>query len=482
MLENKLASNKSVQDKVGFEVLTESQVKDIHQASLEILQTTGVNIHLKETRDMLEDAGCKVEDEKVYFPPGLVEWAIDSAPSRTYLYDRNGEDPLTLGGHNTTFGLGPTLLKMRDPETGERRPFRKQDTVNAARLVDALDNIDWVSGLGTIDDVPHEYSDRHEFEAMVKNTTKPIVAWSYTNEGLEDIIDMASAVAGSKEEFLRKPFVVSYSEPISPLTHDKDASKKLLMTADYGIPTIHTPIPQAGASAPVTLAGQLAQGNAENLSGLVISQVRREGLPFFIGGVISIMDMQTAILAYGAPEKELASAAYMDMAHHYEIPTFGTAGCTDSKVVDQQAGIEAMFSSLFSTLSGANLVHDVGYTESGTTGNLSQIAMVDEIVGMLKKFSNGIEVNDYTLALDVIDEVGPEGDQLTHKHTLDNFKEVAWHPTLMDRNVPDTWKDEGEKTMEERLKEKVNEILEEHEPEPLSDEVEVKIDEVIDSL
>ncbi|MBS3786950.1 trimethylamine methyltransferase family protein [Candidatus Bipolaricaulota bacterium] len=482
MLENQLFANKSAQDKVGFNVLSESQVKDIHQASLEILQSTGVNIHLKETRDMLEEAGCKVEGDRVFFPPSLVEWAIDSAPSRTYLFDRNGENPLTLGGHNVTFGLGPTLLNMRDTETGERRPFRKQDTVDAARLVDALDNIDWVSGLGTIDDVPHEYSDRHEFEAMVKNTTKPIVAWSYTNEGLEDIVEMASAVAGSKEEFLRKPFVISYSEPISPLTHDKDASKKLLLTADYGIPTVHTPIPQAGASAPVTLAGQLAQGNAENLSGLVISQVRREGLPFFIGGVISIMDMKTAILAYGAPEKELATAAYMDMAHHYELPTFGTAGCTDSKLVDQQSGIESTMSVLFSALSGANLVHDVGYMESASTGSLEQIAMVDEIVGMIKKFTNGIEVNDYTLALDVIDEVGPEGDHLTHEHTMDNFKKVAWHPTLMDRDVPDTWMDKGSKSMEERLREKVQEILEDHEPEPLPEETKEKIETVIERL
>ncbi len=482
MLENQLFANKSAQDKVGFNVLSESQVKDIHQASLEILQSTGVNIRLKETRDMLEEAGCEVEGERVYFPPGLVEWAIDSAPSRTYLFDRNGKNPLTLGGHNTTFGLGPTLLNMRDHETGERRPFHKQDTINAARLVDALDNIDWVAGLGTIDDVPHKYSDRHEFEAMVKNTTKPIVSWSYTNEGLEDVVEMASAVAGSKEKFLRKPFVVSYSEPISPLTHDKDASKKLLLTADYGIPTIHTPIPQAGASAPVTLAGQLAQGNAENLSGLVISQVRREGLPFFIGGVISIMDMKTAILAYGAPEKELATAAYMDMAHHYDIPTFGTAGCTDSKLVDQQSGIESTLSVLFSALSGANLVHDVGYMESASTGSLEQIAMVDEIVGMIKKFTDGIEVNDYTLALDVIDEVGPEGDHLTNEHTMDNFKEVAWHPTLMDRDVPDTWMDEGSKSMEERLQEKVQGILEEHEPEPISEEAKEKIGTVIDRL
>jgi len=482
MLKNQLFTNRSSQDKVSFNVLSESQVKDIHQASLEILKNTGVNIHLKETRDLLKDAGCLVEGERVFLPPGLVEWAIDAAPSRTYLFNREGKNPLTLGGHNVTFGLGPTLLKMRDPETGERRPFRKQDTVNAARLVDALDNIDWVSGLGTIDDVPHELSDRHEFQAMVKNTTKPIVAWSYTNEGLKDIMEMATAVSGSKEEFLHKPFVVSYSEPISPLTHDKEASKKLLLTAEYGIPTVHTPIPQAGASAPVTLAGQLAQGNAENLSGLVISQVKREGLPFFIGGVLSIMDMQTAILAYGAPEKELATAAYMDMSHYYNLPTFGTAGCTDSKVVDQQMGIETTLSVLFSALSGANLVHDVGYMESGTTGSLSEIAMVDEIVGMIKKFVDGVEVNDYTLALDVIDEVGPGGNHLTHKHTLDNFKEVAWEPTLMDRDVPDTWKNKGSKSMEERLEEKVNTILEEQEPKPLSDDVIEKIDAVIDKL
>jgi len=172
----------------------------------------------------------------------------------------------------------------------------------------------------------------------------------------------------------------------------------------------------------------------------------------------------------------------MDMSHYYNLPTFGTAGCTDSKVVDQQMGIETTLSVLFSALSGANLVHDVGYMESGTTGSLSEIAMVDEIVGMIKKFVDGVEVNDYTLALDVIDEVGPGGNHLTHKHTLDNFKEVAWEPTLMDRDVPDTWKNKGSKSMEERLEEKVNTILEEQEPKPLSDDVIEKIDAVIDKL
>jgi trimethylamine--corrinoid protein Co-methyltransferase len=172
----------------------------------------------------------------------------------------------------------------------------------------------------------------------------------------------------------------------------------------------------------------------------------------------------------------------MDMAHYYELPTWGTAGCTDSKIIDQQSGIESTLSVLFSALSGANLVHDVGYMESASTGSLEQIAMVDEIVGMVKKFTDGIEVNDYTLALDVIDEVGPEGDHLTHKHTMDNFKEVAWSPTLMDRDVPDTWMDKGSKSMEERLNEKVKRILEEHEPKPLPEEVEEKIDTVINRL
>lgn len=482
MADQKITSNEKNQEKVSFEVLSEDQIKDIHGASLEILEKTGVNIYSEEARKLLKDGGCWLEEECVHFPPDLVEWAIDSAPSHMMLYDRKGENTTAIGGNNVTFGLGPTLLKMRDLETGERRDFVKKDTADAVRACDALSNIDWVMGLGTISNVPRELSDRYEFETMVKNTTKPIVVWSYTVEGVEDILEMASAVRGSKKDLIDKPFIISYSEPISPLMNDEDATKKLLLTAEHGIPTIHTPIPQSGASAPVTIAGQLAQGNAENLASLVISQLKREGLPFFVGGVFSIMDMKSATLAYGAPEMDLSLAAYMDIADYYGLPTWGTAGCSDSKLADEQAAIEATLSSLFSALSGANLVHDVGYLESATTGSLELITMVDEIVGMVKRFTEGIEVNEDTLATDVIEDVGHGGNYLTHEHTMDHFKEASWTPSLMDRQVRESWESDGGKTLQERANERAKEIIADHEPEELEDEAKAKIDKVIQRL
>jgi trimethylamine---corrinoid protein Co-methyltransferase len=467
---------------IGHKVLSDSQIKAIHEASLQVLERTGVFIQSEAVQELLADAGCTIKGNTVHIPSHLVEWAIDVAPSQFLLYDRNGQNPLLVGGHNTYFGLGPTLLNMLDPETGERRRFTKADAEKAVRLVDALPNIDWAMAYGTISDHNPEHSDRHEFEAMVKNTTKPLVIWSYTTEGLRDIVDMASLVAGSQDQLMERPFIVSYSEPISPLTHDKTAGDKLLLAADYGIPIIHTPVSQGGASSPVTLAGILAMVNAENLSGLVISQLRKQGVPFVVGGVISIMDMANAQLSYGAPEFDLLMAAYMDIAHYYQLPTWGTGGCTDSKLVDQQAAIESTLSVLFSALSGANLVHDVGYMESGNTGSLEMIAMVDEIIGQVKRIVGGIAVDEDHLAIDVVDEVGPGGNYLTTKHTMKYFKDEIWYPSLMDRQNIDRWKTTGEKTMGDRIKEKVQYILNTHEPTALSQDVLASLASITEKL
>ena len=227
------------------------------------------------------------------------------------------------------------------------------------------------------------------------------------------------------------------------------------------------------------MAGKLVSANAENLSALVIAQLKRRGVPFFIGGVIAIMDMSTGQMSYGSPEMDLALTAYMDIAHYYEIPTWGTAGCTDSKIVDEQAAIEATLSCLFSSLSGTNLVHDVGYMESGKTGSLEMIVMVDEILGYIKRIKKGIKVNEETLAVDVIHEVGPGGNFLTHPHTLAHFREETWNPSLVDRQVYDKWADSGCKRMIDRIREKVQKILETHVPEPLPEEAEKKIEQIM---
>ncbi|GAH32243.1 unnamed protein product, partial [marine sediment metagenome] len=210
-------------------------------------------------------------------------------------------------------------------------------------------------------------------------------------------------------------------------------------------PIIHTPCIQSGASAPVTLAGALVSANAENLSSLVIAQLKREGVPFLMGGVLTIMDMRDAMMPYGAPELSLALSGFMDIAHYYGVPTWGTAGCSDSKLPDEQAAVEATFSCLFSMLSGANLVHDVGYLESGKTGALETIVMADEIIGYIKRIARGIEVNEETLAVDVIKEIGPGGNFLVHPHTLRNFRKELWEPDLSDRQTLSKWVEDGKK-------------------------------------
>lgn len=477
-----MKTNLIKQEGLRFKVLSEDQVKQVHYSTLDVLSRTGVRIECEEALHLLKDAGCYVEGYLVKLPPYLVQWAIDVCPEQVLLYDRLGNPKLSLRGYNTHFGLGPTLLNMIDPQTGKRRRFLREDVAKAAKVVDALSNIDWVMGLGTISNLPYEYSDRYEFEAMVKNTIKPIVIWSYTKEGLGDIVEMASAVAGNLEKLIQRPFIVSYSEPISPLTGDKNGIEKLLLAAQYGIPIIHTPCPQGGATAPATLAGEIVQANAENLSSLVIAQLKRRGVPFFIGGVLTIMDMSTAVMAYGSPEKDLALAAYMDIAHYYGIPTWGTAGCTDSKIIDGQAAIEATFSCLFSFLSGANLVHDTGYMESAKTGSLEMIVMVDEIIGYIKRIMRGIRVDEETLATEVINDVGPGGNFLTHKHTLKHLREEIGKPSLADRKTYSKWVDDGSRRMSDRIKDKVKYILENYVPQPLPEKVEKKIKKIMDRL
>jgi trimethylamine--corrinoid protein Co-methyltransferase len=199
-----------------------------------------------------------------------------------------------------------------------------------------------------------------------------------------------------------------------------------------------------------------------------------------MGGVFTIMDMATTIFSYGAPEFDLMMAALADMALYLGIPLFGTAGCTDSKLTDEQTAIEYAMSIMMSTQSGANLTHDVGYIEHGNTASLDALVVANDLIGYAKRFVKGIEVNDETLALDVIDKVGPGGNFLTEKHTLKHFKTETWYPPLFTRTVYENWVAEGKKTLTQRAHEKVLDILEHYEPEPLSKDVQQKLRAIVE--
>lgn len=467
-----MKSNFHAYETPQFRVLSDEQVQEIHFASLEILERTGVIVLEQEAQSLLVDAGARTDNNnKFWIPSYLVESAIRTVPKRVTLCDRDGSRNVKLEGNKSYFGTGSDCPNILDSFTGARRRMTKEDVAQAARLCDYLPNIDFIMSLGLISDVPWEIYDKQQFETMMLNTKKPIVFTATDRSGMEGIVKMASLVAGGEENLKKNPFICLYAEPVSPLKHVETALRKLLFAAEKEIPALYTTGGMAGATLPVTLAGALAVSNAEILCGLVIHQLKKPGAPFISGGVLSIMDMQTTNFSYGAPEFYLMSAGMADLCHYYGLPIYSTAGCSDSKVVDQQAAVEASISCMITALSGANLIHDIGYLESGLTGSFEMIVLTDEILNMVKRIMRGIPVTSETLALDTIDRVGPGGQYISDEHTYLNFKKEFWFPRLINRQRYEPWVNGGSKTLGDRLNVEVKRILGEHQPDPIPEKL-----------
>ena len=460
-------------------MLSDDQCETVLNGALEVLERTGAEIHSPEALEIFKKGGCWVEGNMVRFPTHLVEWAIRSAPSRIVISNQKGERTMFLEGQNVYYGPGPTNTYTLDPFTGERRRARKSDTVRAAKVIDALPNIDFAMDCGTVMDVTPTLSDVHAFQAMLENTTKPIIHWGFGIDQYQDIIDMAAAVVGGMEALQRDPFILLYSESSPPLRHSSEAIDKAIFAAKNNIPIVYTPCTFSGGVAPATMAGTLVIAVADSLVGLVAGQLVRKGSGFVMGGLISTMDMSSTILSYGAAELSLLSAGLTSVARHMKIPMFSTGGCTDSKVIDTQMGIEAAFSILIAGLSGANLIHDCSYMEYGATSSLELMTMDDEIIGMVKKILGGVLVNDEQMAVDIIDKVGPGGHYLAEDHTMAHFRE-NWGPSLINRLRIDGWKAEGSKSMGQRAKEKCQNIINNHKPEQKSASVLAEIQAIVD--
>jgi trimethylamine--corrinoid protein Co-methyltransferase len=461
-----------------FRKLSNDQLAQIHNASLEILDRTGVCLYEEEALNLLKKAGVKVEDgNRVRIPPGLVEWALSIAPKRVVLCDRNGRRVMPLERNNVFFGPGSDCPNILDHRTGERRRGTLRDIEEGIRLCDALPNIDFLMSICIASDIDQQVADRYQMRAMLMNSTKPILFVTTEFEGTVDAIKMAEAVAGGEEGLRRNPICALYINVTSPLRHNTEALQKLLFMAGKGLPTTYTPVVLRGISGPVTPAGALALANAGELAGLVIAQLKREGAPIILsGGTNDMLDMRTLGDVYAAPENRVM---FVEMAHYYGLPVFGLGGASDSKLPDEQAAAEAAFSLILEALAGTHLVHDVGYLESGMTNSFEQIVICDELINYVKRFMQGLVVNEETLALDVIDQVGPHGDFLGTEHTARHYKE-DWYPRLLDRNDFDTWKAAGGKTLRQRARERVEEILSSHRPEPLPKDVQAKIDAIVE--
>ncbi len=467
-------TNYAVNATPRLQVLNEDQVEAIYFAALRVLYETGVRVYEKEGVDLAHSGGAIVEDTTedsslVKIPPWMVDKARATLPRKVVVTGPDRQYRMELYKNQIYFGAGSDTPFTLDPYTGKRRRAIYQDVKNFAKLAQALPNIDFHMSLGIVQDRAVGTYDRWQYLAMLEGTNKPINVTAVDLEGVRDQLEMAHIRLGGKEEWKKGPAFSLYIEPVSPLSHSEEVVQKLLFACDNDIPFVYTPCPLAGATAPTTLAGLLVQALTESLFGIVISQLRKPGAPMIIGGLMSNMDMRTTVYCYGSPEMALLSAGYTDITKWLGVPEYETAGCSDVKIFDEQATMEAAINIATAGLIGGNMIHDVGYIEQGLTSSMEMMVASDEIIDMVKRILRGIPVNDKTMALDVMADIGAGGHFLEHDHTFDRFKTEIWRPRLINRQNWEDWNAGGSKRYGERVRERVIQILE-TETEPLFDE------------
>jgi trimethylamine--corrinoid protein Co-methyltransferase len=453
------------------------ECEQIHLASLEILQRVGVDVHNEKALKILVQGGAQADGLRVRIPEYMVTRALGTAPKTITLYNRKGQVAMRAGKYNTYYGGGSDCLNILDHRTGLRRRPVLTDVREASTLMDALPEFDFVMSAFLPEDVDQRIYDRYQMEVMLNTTTKPIVFVTPDFEGCVAAVEMCEAVAGGAEAYQKKPFATCYINVTSGLIANAEALQKCMYLAEKGLPLLYIPLNAGGVNSPATTAGCMASMNAGILLGVVLSQLVRPGAPIAVPGWNGgPYNLQTMVGNYVLADEQGVPTS---MGKYYDLPVFGLGGSTDSKMLDQQSGFEATLSLMTSLLNGANIVHDVGFMDAGLQGSMQMMAICNEILGFLRASTCGVVVNEETLALDVIEELGPTGTYLGHDHTVRHFKE-PFYSKLIDKNPYSVWQKRGSTSMEARASKMVDDILAKHKTEPLSEDVQKAIHAIVE--
>ena len=468
-------------------VLTTDELYLIHQSTLELLSQVGVKILEEESLQVLAESGAEVDyDYRIAkIPERLVDEAIKKAPRSFVLYGRSAKYSTRFEDKNNRvyFHMSGTPGKLLDLETGRSRPATVRDLDGFFRLADALENIDHPGVAVLPTDVPGSVVHAYMTLSGFMNTTKPLDGWNEGKLQSHDTIRMAMEVAGGEEELKRKPRLLAYTQPVSPLQYTVGTTQGLRIYAEHNQPQIIVPWPQGGATAPVTLAGTLVQQNAEILGAVVMAQLFSPGAPVIYGSSATIMDQSTGCTSVGGVEVGLMNAAAAQLARYYRLPSRATAGDTDSKIPDAQAGFEKAITLLMAALSGVNLVdHAAGTLESASTACYEQAVIDNEVCGMVRRVLRGFTIDEETLAVEVIERAGPGGSFLSEPHTLRHYKNEVYLPKLADRESRAMWEKAGSKDLRETAREEAKKILDQYCPEPLDHDIEVRLREIVKEI
>ena len=465
-----------------FRILTPEGMEAIHNASIAVLEKTGVTVQHSEALKMLESSGAAVEwdTRRVRMPESLVDKCLLSVPSQITFAARNPMKDL-LAGHGflpvARNGGGSDLTL--DLKTDEIRPLNTQDLSDYFRLMDGLEHIDYIAPVYARN-IPEVNRDVKVFEMMIANTDKHVNMRAYSKKSLEIILEIATIVAGSKENLKKRPLLSILEAPVSPLTFPDITVEALFMCGEYGIPLELCCMPIAGGTGPVTLAGNVMLANAEFLACMVISQLYCPGAPLVYAPRCMILDMKTTVGLTGSVEGAMMAAAAAQLAREkYNVPVSLHGPWTDSVLPDEQSNLERTYFSFLAGLAGTNVFSGAGMIEQGKTFSHLQLVMDDEIHAMVKLVLSGISTEEDRLAVEAMERVGPGGNFLADSQTLKYFKTERFFPSLLLRETRSTWESKGGKSYRERAREKVITILKNHQPTPMDEQVTREISAIV---
>ncbi|WP_227764450.1 trimethylamine methyltransferase family protein [Zhaonella formicivorans] len=468
----------------SYAPLSEKDIQEIHNATIKIMENTGLEVHYDGALEIFEDGGAKVDYNKkrVYIAEGLLEKCLAAAPSQVMLCGREEKHDLLLSDKNVYLGTGGTALNVLDLDK-KRRPSSLQDIADIARLVDALDNISFLVCPVYPNELPKEAVDVNRFYRSLCNTSKHVMGGVYTVEGVRNVIRIAEEIAGGADRLKERPLVSMITCVMSPLKFDENYTKLMVEAAGYGVPLATPAAPMAGATGPMTLAGTLVQLNVEALAGIVLTQLINRGTPVLYSAVPTTVDIRTGTFLFGSIEMGMMNAAAAQLARYYKIPIYATAGVSESKIPDVQAGYEKAGTALLVALAGANYIHDAaGLLESAMTASYAQYVIDNEILGIVLRAARGIEVTPQTLATEVIAEVGPGGEYLTHAHTYRHMRSETFLAKVANRQNFTNWVQEGAINGWEKANRIAAEILQSHRPLPIPADVHSRVQAMIPGL
>jgi len=462
-------------------VLGDDEIRKVHEKSMEILSRIGVVVPHEDMLRRLAAAGAEVDEKsrRVRMGEEMVMKAVAAAGKSFTLYGRDTAKTAVFGAGRRNYNCVAGEASWIDRPGGPRRYARLEDAAAAARFADALPHINIAGAMSDPQELPVEVRPVAVLAELIRNTTKPVTFWYHDRAAARFINEILIALRGDEKRAARMPLCYPFLEPISPLRFPFNGVDLLYETARLDLPVPVGPMAQMGLSAPGTVAGTLAQENAEVLAGIVITQMVKPGLPVCYGGICHAFDMRTTQLIFAGPEQAIFGVAMTQMGRHYGLPVYINVGLTDSKRPDAQAGLEAGVTLALGAAAGADIFGHMGISGVDQASSLDMLLWQDEIIAYVESAMREIDFSDEAFGVATIEEAGPGGTFIDKMHTAEHFRKELWFPRLLDREYYQAWLDGGAKSVQERVRERTEKILASHEPEPVSKELNRALDDIV---